>query len=100
MIVSRDRSVNLYRILLLCLAQDAYHDAGKGSGGGQEVEATDREGRDFDAPSGRQVARSSRHECISRNWQRGLRDDLSATRRGSTVTDRRGPVLARERHRW
>ena len=95
MIAGRDRSVDLNRIQLLGSAQDAHHDAGKRGGGWQEVEATDRSGGDFDAPSRWQKARSSRHGCISREWPRGSRGRPRATRRGSTVTHRRGPVLGR-----
>ncbi len=75
MIACRDRSVDLNGILLLGFGKDAYHDAGKGGGCGEKVEATDRSGGDFDAPSGWQEARSSRHRCISREWQRGWHDD-------------------------
>ncbi len=65
MIAGRNSSMDLKRILLLSFGQDADHDAGKLGVGGQEVEATGRACGDFDAPSRGQVARSSRHRCIS-----------------------------------
>ncbi len=99
MVARGNSSMGLYRILLLSFAQDAHHGAGKGSGCGQEVEATDRSGGDFDAPSGRQKARSSRHGHVSREWRRRWHDGPWATRRGSAVTGRRRPVRASERHR-
>ncbi len=96
MVTGRHRSVNLDRILLLSLGQDADHDSGELRVGGQEVEAADRAGGDFDGPSWGQEARSSRHWGISREWWRhGRRDDGSATRRGFAVTDRRQPVFGR-----
>ncbi len=45
--------VNLYRVLLLGASQDAGEGAGEAGGGGQEVEAADGAGGDFDAPAWR-----------------------------------------------
>ncbi len=109
MIAGRDRSVHLNRVLLLGSGQDADHDAGELGGRGQEIEATDGPGGDFDAPSRGQVAGVSRHGCVSRGapqarllyeWRRGGRREGSATTRcGSAVTHRRQPVSVGERHR-
>ncbi len=96
MVTSRDRSVDLDGILLLSLAQDADHDAGEVGVGGQEVEAADRASSHFNAPSWRQVTRSSWHRDVSREWRRHRwRDGATATRRGLTFAHRRQPVFGR-----
>ncbi len=46
-----DRGVNLERILLLSAGQDSGEGAGEAGGGGQEIEAADGAGGDFDAPA-------------------------------------------------
>ncbi len=109
MIAGGDCSVNLHRVLFLGSGEDAHHDAGKVWGGGQEIEAADGPGGDFDAPSRRAAAWVSRHGCSSQvapgarllnEWRRvGGREGPAATRRGTTVTRRRRPVSVDERHR-
>ena len=88
--------MNLDGVLFLSLGQNSNHDSGELGIGGQEVEATDGAGGDFDAPTRWQVTRSSWHGVISRDCRRRRwHDETAATRRKSHVRDRHQPGLCR-----